>query len=191
MSGQLALSFELELEAVDVDDLGGLGGELQVTPWAGGVNWLYEVRRLARIMQCRSTHHRRFERTCAQLTPARLRSPIECNAGAIAGILELLEQAKRTVGYGLPIGRLGPQRTGWTRAEFGELLVVARNRKLLLELGRDRPKPKGPRFAPELLPDDRLLELIQRHPDLTIVDRLRDERRRRTLKGMQHREASY
>jgi hypothetical protein len=180
MTLQLALA--LEPDDVELGDA-AIAGELQVTPWAGGANWVYEVRRLARIMQCRSAHHRRFERTCAQLTPWRLRSPVQCNAAAIAGILPLLEAAKRTVGYGLPIGNLGPQRTGWTRAEFGELLVVARNRKLLLELGRDRPKEKGPRFAPELLPIERLESLIQTHRDLDVVDRLRAERRRRQQEG--------
>lgn len=67
----------------------------------------------------------------------------------------------------------------FTRAELGTLLVEVRNRRQLLALGRDRPKAKGPRFDPASLPDEALERLIQRHPDMAVVERLRDERRRR------------
>lgn len=154
---------------------------MQVTPWAGGVNWAYEIRRLARIMQCRSTHHQRFIATCAQLTPWRLRSPMQCNQAAIEAILPLLEGVVHCGHQGINVGPYGPHRTGWTRSEFGDLLVAARNRAALYRLGRDRPKPKGPRFDLQLLPDHRIDHLIQRHPDMIIVDALRDERRRRTM----------
>jgi hypothetical protein len=94
-------------------------------------------------------------------------------------VLPLLEGMARCQCRGIDVGPFGPHRTGWTRAQFGELLVIARNRAALYQLGRDRPKPKGPRFDPQLLPDDRIDALIQRHPDMAIVEALRSERRRR------------
>jgi hypothetical protein len=67
-----------------------------------------------------------------------------------------------------------------TRADIGALLVETRNRIAALRSGRaDRPRPKGPRFAPAVLPDRALDRLIQRHPDLAIVEQLRAEKRRR------------
>lgn len=66
-----------------------------------------------------------------------------------------------------------------SKAAIGELLVEVRNRRHLLAIGRERPKPKGPRMDPTKLPDSALERLIQSHPDLALVDRLRAERDRR------------
>lgn len=158
-------------------------GELEVRPWTGGEDWAEEIVRLAMIMQCRETHHSRFVRTCGQLTAWRLRSPAQCNQGAIEAILPLLEGMKHAGCSGIDVGPFGPHRTGWTRRQFGELLCIARNRAKLYSLGRARPKPKGPALDPQRLPDDRLAFLIQRHQDMDLVERLRDERRRRQLQG--------
>lgn len=188
MSAQLLFRFaELvdhpdELERVVVAQLDTneallRAGEMAVPAWRGGLAWAAEIRRQCEIMRCRSRLHRRLERTAAQLTPERLQSPTECDEAAVRAVLPLLEDCRRNGGF--YIGPLAPHRTGWTRAELAELLVIARNRLELYRLGRDRPKEKGPRFAPELLPDARLEALIQHHPDLTIVERLRAERRRR------------
>jgi hypothetical protein len=70
-----------------------------------------------------------------------------------------------------------------TRTEIGTFLVETRNRLDALYSGRaDRPCAKGPRFDPACIPDAALERLIQRHPDLEIVDRLRAERSRRSAK---------
>lgn len=71
--------------------------------------------------------------------------------------------------------------TAFTRAQIGALLVEVRNRRRLIALGRTEAKPKGPRFDPTMLPADALDRLIQRHPDIGIVDQLRAERARRSL----------
>jgi hypothetical protein len=115
-----------------------------------------------------------LHRDLRQLTPWRLRSPAQCNQAAIDAVLPLLEGMARCQCRGIDVGPFGPHRTGWTRAQFGELLVIARNRAALYQLGRDRPKPKGPRFDLQLLPDDRIDALIQRHPDMAIVEALRE-----------------
>lgn len=156
----------------------GAAAGLGVTPWAGGLAWALEVRRLASVMQCRTTHFDRWDATIRQLTLWRLRSPAQCNQAAIEAILPLLEAAKRSPTNGFGLDWLD-HPVPWTRAELGELLVIARNRAALYALGRDRPKPKGPRLDPSRLPDDRLDALIQRHRDLDLVDRLRAERNRR------------
>jgi hypothetical protein len=72
-----------------------------------------------------------------------------------------------------------PADTGWSRKKLGELVVEVRNRQLHWSIGRFEGRAKGPRFDPALIPDERLDALIQRHPDLEIVDRLRLERSRR------------
>lgn len=152
--------------------------ELAVPAWAGPWAWLEEIRRQARVMQCRSGHHRRFEATARQLTAWRIRSAVQCSAAAIEQILPLLEACRRDPGR-----RLLGERHCWRDAELGELLVEARNRLELARLGRDRARMRGPRFDPTRIPGDRLEHLIQRHPDLAIVDQLRAERARRHAPG--------
>lgn len=70
----------------------------------------------------------------------------------------------------------------FTRAEIGRLIVEVRNRRQLLALGRDKPKPKGPRMDPARLPDEALERLIQSHPDMALVEALRAERDRRSAR---------
>ena len=82
-------------------------------------------------------------------------------------------------------------RSGWlygldrafSRAERGTLLVEVRNRRHLLAIGRTDAKPKGPRFDLKLLPDAALLRLIQTHGDAGLVERMRQERSRREMRG--------
>jgi hypothetical protein len=82
----------------------------------------------------------------------------------------------------IPPGR-GLQRE-LTRAEISALLVETRNRLDALRNGRaDRPRSRGPRFDPARIPDAALERLIQRHPHLDTVDRLRAERVRRLAKS--------
>lgn len=70
-----------------------------------------------------------------------------------------------------------------SRGAIGELLVETRNRITVLRIGRTEPKPKGPRMDPSRLPDEALDRLIQRHPDMRLVEELRAERdsRRATI----------
>ncbi|MGI4877618.1 MAG: hypothetical protein ACRYG4_09050 [Janthinobacterium lividum] len=68
-----------------------------------------------------------------------------------------------------------------SRAEMGTLLVELRNRQRSLASGRAYlPRPKGPRLNPAMLTDEALERLIQRHPDISLVDRLRAERELRS-----------
>jgi len=150
---------------------------MRVATWSelgGGVGWAREIRRLSSIMQCRTSHFERFDATCRLLEPWRLRSPVQCNRDAIQAILPILERAKRGGGCGWL-----DRRPPWSRAELGELLVIARNRAALYAIGRDRPKAKGPRLDPTRLPLSRLEALIQHHRDLGLVEQLRAERNRR------------
>lgn len=63
------------------------------------------------------------------------------------------------------------------RAEMGTLLVELRNRQRSLASGHAcMPRPKGPKFDPAMLTDEALERLIQTHPELAVVDRLRNER---------------
>ena len=71
----------------------------------------------------------------------------------------------------------------FSKAERGALLVEVRNRRDLIALGRNAPKPKGPRLDPRRLPDDALDRLIQCHADVTMVSRLRRERERRVIES--------
>lgn len=77
-----------------------------------------------------------------------------------------------------------PSRYGlgrvFKRSELGFLLAETRNRILAVLSGRaEQPRAKGPRFDPQRLPDAALDRLIQRHPDMNVVEELRAERRRR------------
>lgn len=75
----------------------------------------------------------------------------------------------------------GPERS-LNRGEIGALLVELHNRQATLATGRWLlPRTKGPAFDPALLPDAALDRLIQTHPDLAVVERLRAERRIRQM----------
>jgi hypothetical protein len=116
--------------------------------------------------------YRRFEATARQLTAERIRT---CrDAPAIARLVQRLSAAR------YPTGSLHDLDRVWSRAELGDLLVEATNRRTLLAMGRDTPRPKGPALDPRRLPDDRLDHLIQSHRDLAVVDALRRERERRS-----------
>lgn len=149
----------------------------------GPEGWAREVRRQLELGNGRcwsSAASQRFHELCAMLEPWRLRSRVHCPAHALEAIAPIVEQAFANGGR---LNRPGsfPADTGWSKAELGELIVELRNRRLLWSLGRLEAKAKGPRFDPALIPDDALERLIQRHPDLELVDRQRAERNRRAL----------
>lgn len=153
---------------------------LIVTPWAGPFEWLEELERQARVMRPSQPHYRRFREKARQLQPWRIRSSVQCNSTAIGLLAPVLRTCRQDPGRKLiddraPLFTLAP----WSDAELGELLVELNNRVVLLRLGRDRPRDKGPRFDLQRLPDHRIDALIQRHFDMAIVEALRAERSRR------------
>ncbi|AXB80100.1 hypothetical protein [Novosphingobium sp. P6W] len=116
-----------------------------------------------------SDHYARTRGTARTLTVDRIR---ECrHDDDLARCEAMLVQAKQGWLYGLD--------RAFTKAERGELLVEVRNRRQLIKLGRSAPKSKGPRLDPTRLPAEALIRLIQSHPDIEVVKRLRAERDRR------------
>jgi hypothetical protein len=115
----------------------------------------------------------RARRVYASLTVADIRAATDI--GALEHLERRLVLAKQ---LGWPAGWFLTREL--SRASLGALLVEARNRIDALRSGRAaNPRPKGPRFDPRRLPDAAIASLIQRHPDLDVVDRLRSERSRR------------
>lgn len=136
--------------------------------------WLLEVDRQARAMRASTPAYRRFEGHARRLTPTAIRASRDAPA---VGELERRLRAARYPGVELH----GLDRV-WTRAELGQLIVEATNRRRQLAAG-DVQRAKGPALDPRRLPDDRLAALIQRHRDATLVEALRAERQRRAGLG--------
>lgn len=141
----------------------------------GAWGWLEELERQARLIGLKADNplRDRFRATARQLTTWRIRSPVQCSPAAIELILPVLEAARENYGRVLGVTEC------WGTGELGELICECRNRLELARLGRDRARARGPRFDPSRIPLDRLEHLIQRHPDLEIVERLRTERNAR------------
>jgi hypothetical protein len=137
--------------------------------------WLDLVDRIGARIRCSRSHYDRCARLYRSLHAADIHASRDL--AALEGCERLFNRAR---GAGdIPSG-YGLQRA-LTRADIGALLVETRNRIDALRSGRaDRPRRKGPRFDPAHLPDAALERLIQQHPDLATVDRLRAERLRRT-----------
>lgn len=141
--------------------------------WEGMGSWVRLIGRLLAVETCASVYFERFDKTARQLTAERIRA---CrHADDLARVGDMLDEAnearRRCYLHGLDCV--------WSKAEFGALRVEVRNRLHQLRIGRDAPKPKGPRFDPSRLPLDRIEALIQSHPDIRIVEQLRAERARR------------
>jgi hypothetical protein len=143
----------------------------------GAWGWLEELERQARVIGCKADNplRDRFRATARQLTVWRIRSPVQASPAAIDLVLPVLEATSWPGSY----SRLLGVTEVWSSAELGELICECRNRLELAALGRDRARIRGPRLDPERIPLDRLEHLIQRHPSLELVDRLRAERNRR------------
>lgn len=137
-------------------------------------DWLELVYRIGGRIRPSCAHYDRCRRLYRSLCIGDIRS--SCDLRALEACEQLFNRARGPAD--IPRGR-GLQRE-LTRAEIGMLLVETRNRLDGLRNGRsDRPRVKGPRFDPACIPDAALDRLIQRHPDLETVDRLRAERMRR------------
>ncbi len=139
--------------------------------WEGMASWVRQIEHLLAIERASSEHYVRFCAAARLLTVARIRVCRQPNA--LARVQQMIEDAV----YRHP-NLFGLERV-WSKSERGKLLVEIGNRLTLLSMGRDRPKVPGPRFDIERIPDMALDRLIQTHRDLTLIDRLRAERRRR------------
>jgi hypothetical protein len=136
--------------------------------------WVDLVYRIGSRIRPSRAHYRRCRALYRSLGIGDLRHSRDIIA--LEACERLFERARQA--GDVPAGR-GLQRE-FTRAEIGTLLVETRNRLEALRNGRaDRPRARGPRFDPARIPDAALDRLIQQHPDLEIVDRLRAERNRR------------
>jgi hypothetical protein len=141
--------------------------------------WLDLVYRIGGHLRCSHSHYDRCGRLYRSLRADDIRSSRDL--AALEGCERLFNRARGAAD--IPFG-YGLQRA-LTRPDIGALLVEIRNRIDALRSGRaDRPRRKGPRFDPARIPDAALERLIQRHPDLDTLDRLRAERRRRQPEAM-------
>jgi hypothetical protein len=140
--------------------------------WSNLAQWLDLVERVGGILRASSEHYRRVERLYRSLTLADLRT--ETDAAALAKAQQLFDRGRYN---DVPVRGL---RRVFDRAEIGRYLVEATNQLDRVRSGRAlKPRAKGPRFDLTRLPDAALGRLIQSHPDLELVERLRAERRRR------------
>jgi len=140
------------------------------TVWTGLAGWVDAVIRAHRRARPAAAFHARVGRIVRSLA----REDVErCRDPAALDAAEALIRGRPRLLH-------GPERV-LSRAERGDLLVAIHNRRRRLACGHPDapPRPKGPRLDPARLPDDRLDALIQHHPDLALVERLRAERTRR------------
>lgn len=142
--------------------------------WQGAAAWCRHVGRLAAQEQASNDWSERFRATARELTVDRIR---ECRH---LEDLERIDQWLREARYRDWTGELA---RCWSRRELGELIVETGNRLTLLRMGRLLPRERGERFDLARIPDDRLDVLIQRHPNLELVEQLRAEKLRRFVKS--------
>jgi hypothetical protein len=145
--------------------------------YASLAEWLELVYRVGGRIRCSASHYHRCRRPYRSLYIDDIRRSRDL--AVLERCERLFDQARRA--GDVPPGR-GLQRE-FTRSEIGTLLVEIRNRLEALRNNRaDHRRPKGPRFDPAHIPDPALERVIQQHPDLDTVDRLRAERIRRLAK---------
>ena len=117
-----------------------------------------------------SDNYARLTRLYRSLTVARIRASRDATGLLRAAQLFDLGRNNPVPGFYTLLRVFG-------RAEMGTMLVELRNRRLAVINGRaDFPRRKGPRLDPAWLTDAALDRLIQSHPDLRLIERLRDER---------------
>lgn len=144
--------------------------------WRGLRGYIEECRRVGDVLRCCRRHDARCARVYRSLDVERdVRASVDLEGlEALAAFLD--ETGRR--GARLPFGR--PFSAEFASAELGTLRMAVANRIRSIRSGRAAdPRPKGPRLDPARLPDAALDCLIQTHPDLALVDRLRSERARR------------
>lgn len=141
--------------------------------WATVTEWCALVMEEGGKLRPSNEHYRRLAELYRSLTIERVRgSTDQTGLHRAAQMFDL--------GRHSPIPAHRGLATVFTRAEMGTLLVELRNRRAALISGRAMfPRAKGPKLDPGRLTDAALDRLIQSHPDLTLVERLRDERQLR------------
>ncbi|MCE6959269.1 hypothetical protein LAZ40_09410 [Cereibacter sphaeroides] len=141
--------------------------------WSGLGGWLEAVRAInAGPIRASAANYARAKALMGSLREEHL---LDCrDAGAVRRFEEFMRAARYAGGTGL---WLDPTR-GVRREVLGRWIVLATNQGRWIAAGCP-VREKGPRLDPSRIPDARLDWLIQRHPDVDLVERLRDERRRR------------
>lgn len=144
--------------------------------WESLSGWLDLVFEVGGVIRCSRVHYERCDLLYGSLQLADI---LFCSdLTALERAEDLFDRARyNDVPSGRGLGRV------WTREHLGGLLVETRNRLDAVRSGRAfQPRRfKGPRLDPVCLPDAALDRLIQTHSDLQLVERLRQERRRRQL----------
>ena len=138
--------------------------------WASIGEWCARVMAEGGKLRPSTEHYGRLHDLCRSLTVKRVHRSTD-RAG--------VERAARMFDLGRrnPVPAYHGLASVLSRAEMGTMLVELRNRQRALVSGRAfAPRVKGPRLEPALLTDEALERLIQMHPDLALVDRLRTER---------------
>lgn len=138
--------------------------------WATVAQWCALVMEEGSKLRPSSKHYRRLSELYRSLTIDRVRrSTDRAGLHRAAQMFDLGRHEPIPAHHGLA--------TVFTRAEMGTLLVELRDRRAALISGRATfPRAKGPKLDPGMLTDGALNRLIQSHPDLTLVERLRAER---------------
>jgi len=138
--------------------------------WASIGEWCDRVIEEGGMLRPSSEHYGRLQDLYRSLTVKRVRRSTD-HAG--------IERAARMFDLGRrnPVPAYHGLASVLSRPEMGTMLVELRNRQRALVSGRAfAPRVKGPRLEPARLTDEALERLIQMHPDLALVDRLRTER---------------
>jgi len=141
--------------------------------WSTLGEWLALVQHVGRQIRPSTKHYDRCRQLYRALNVTDIRDCVDADAlERLATLLDAQRYDDAPLVYGL--------RREIPRESLGAMLVEARNQILRVRSGRiHRPRVAGPRFDPAFIPDAALVSLIQRHPDLAVVDRLRAERARR------------
>lgn len=138
--------------------------------WASIGEWCARVMEEGGKLRPSSEHYGRLSDLYRSLTAERVRRSTDRPG---------IERAARMFDLGRrnPVPAYHGLASVLSRAEMGTMLVELRNRQRALVSGRAfAPRAKGPRLEPARLTDEALERLIQKHPDLALVDRLRTER---------------
>ena len=138
--------------------------------WATIGEWCALVMDEGAKLRPSSEHYRRLQALYRSLTIERVRrSRDAAGLHRAAGMFDLGRHNAIPAHHGLA--------SVLTRSEMGAMLVELRNRRHALINGRaDFARPKVPKLDPARLTDAALDRLIQTHPDLGLIERLRHER---------------
>jgi hypothetical protein len=138
--------------------------------WSTIAEWCHLAMVEGGKLRASSDHYQRLRALYRSLTIARIRGSRDVTGLAIA--IRMFDLGRHN-----PIPAFHGLASELSRAEMGAILVELRNRRNALISGRaDFPRAKGPRLDPAMLTDAALDRLIQQHGDLSLVERLREER---------------